>query len=210
MTKTKPKSAKAKSKSIQKKKKSKSSKTSSRESRKSGTKISASKIGASAKQGPAKSEKKKKSPKKSISGGSMNEASNVKGRPMLCKKMAKVASTKGAIELKSVKELKDRGYDVDLKGANVGENVGLKKAKSTKDSKKKMVCKLIELKHCTPRYKITMELYSLKIMRFIGKKPMMECFPKVYDIFLVKIYLNKTFKKLTFTSFFRRKKRTLF
>ncbi len=105
---------------------------------------------------------------------------------MLCKQMAKVAGTKGATELKSFKEIKAHGYEVHILGANVGDNVGLKKAKSTKDPKKKMVCKLIELKHCTPRYKITMELYSLKIMRFIGKKPMMECFPKVYDIFLVR------------------------
>ena len=99
--------------------------------------------------------------------------------------MAKVIGTKGAIPLKSTKEMKSRGYEVSSK--NVAGQEGLHKADGPKG--KSMVCKLIELKQCTPRYKVTMERYSLKIIRFIGKKPLLDCFPKVYDIFLVdKIY----------------------
>ncbi|KAH9398742.1 hypothetical protein TYRP_018552 [Tyrophagus putrescentiae] len=106
------------------------------------------------------------------------------GRPKLCKEMAKVIGTRGATELQSAKELKTRHYE--LKEA-VPDQDGLKRATGPKG--KKMICKMIELKYCTPRYKVTMECYSLKIMRFIGRRPLLSSFPQVYDIFLAeKVY----------------------
>lgn len=145
---------------------------------------SASVIGASA-QHSAKSTKSVKATGKAIASGNSSssnsfEASNVKGRPKLCKEMAKVIGTRGATELQSAKELKTRHYE--LKEA-VPDQDGLKRATGPKG--KKMICKMIELKYCTPRYKVTMECYSLKIMRFIGRRPLLSSFPQVYDIFLV-------------------------
>ena len=177
----KPKKSPKRSKS----KSTKSSKSSKSSSSKSGS-TSASVIGAS-KGAPAKSGTNKGG--KSMVGASY-EASNVLGRPKLCKQMAKVIGTKGAISLKSTKEMKSRGYELGEK--NLSGQEALRHAKGPKG--KSMVCKLIELKQCTPRYKITMERYSLKIMRFIGKKPLAECFPKIYDIFLVSSLQTLKFK----------------
>ena len=114
-------------------------------------------------------------------GGASYESSQAKSRPKLSKQMAKVIGTKGAEKLKSTKEMKERGYVVTEK--SVGGQEGLKQATNPKG--KHIACKMIDLAMCTARYKVTMERYSLKIMRFIGKKPLVKCFPKVYDIFLV-------------------------
>ena len=136
--------------------------------------ISASTIGAS--------KMAKLSGSKCLSGKSY-EASNVIGRPKLCQRMGKLTKTKGAIKLGSIKEMNKRGFKVDGKMVNkLAES--LRKVSGPKG--KQMVLKMICLNQCTPRYKVTMERYSLKIMRFIGKKPLMEIFPKVFDIFLVK------------------------
>ena len=178
------KSSNSKSKSASKStvsSKAKSSKSSKSSSSKTsgGSSTSASAIGAS-KGKSADTGKSKSKGGKPITGASY-EASNVIGRPKLCKQIAKVIGTKGAISLKSIKDMKDRDYEVQNK--KVADQEALFHAKGPKG--KSIVCKKIQLAQCTPRYKITMERYSLKIMRFIGKKPLAECFPKVYEIFLV-------------------------
>ena len=120
--------------------------------------------------------------------GNSYEPSNVIGRPKLCMQMAKVLATGGAVKLKSLKELKDKGYELHSKA--ISSQVSLKKASGPHD--KTMACKVIVLKECTPRYKITMDKYSLRIMKFLGKKPLTNCIPKLYDIFEVSDKINKS------------------
>lgn len=123
---------------------------------------------------------------KSINGNS-TEVSTAPGRPMLCQKMQKVLQTVGAIKLKSMKEMKEHGYEIESK-VIAGQET-LRKSKGPHG--KVMACKVIDLSECTARYKITMDLYSLRVMRFIGKKPLVESYPRIYEVFMVRVASGK-------------------
>ena len=109
------------------------------------------------------------------------EASNVMGRPKLCAQMEKMNTISGPIKVNSVKEMKAHKYGIKSKVKWATDSICM----ANGPDHRPMIVKILQLRQCTVRYKLTMERYSLKIMRFIGQKPLFHTFPIIYEIFLV-------------------------
>ncbi|KAI2801469.1 hypothetical protein BLOT_011021 [Blomia tropicalis] len=109
------------------------------------------------------------------------EASNVMGRPKLCAQMEKMNTISGPIKVNSVKEMKEHKYGIKSKVKWATDSICM----ANGPDHRPMIVKILQLRQCTVRYKLTMERYSLKIMRFIGQKPLFHTFPIIYEIFLV-------------------------
>lgn len=108
------------------------------------------------------------------------EASTVLGRPMLTKKVNQIMNGKGATQLRSTNELKSKGYVIEKK---IDDHDYLYTAKGPGNDK--MVAKLVSSKKCTPRFAKTLEMTSLKIIRWISMDKPCNAFIRYYDVFMV-------------------------
>lgn len=146
------------------------------------TKLSQSLIGASRKSA-IKSTSKKSVPKSTSSKKSNKSSKSINASSSMAqlpKQIKHVMATSGAVKLKNIKEMSSKGYSiVDMKPNK--DNIHGAKGPGGKQ----MVVKVISVKSVTPRYKINLEKYSLKIMKFVGKKPLSKAFPTIFDIFYV-------------------------
>lgn len=93
---------------------------------------------------------------------------------------------KGAIKVKSEKEMEDAGYKIDE--LIIADEFYEFHTAFKKDER--ILCKKIFMDKCTPRYKKNMLKYSLKICRYIGNggndnEPKCPYFIKIYEIFKV-------------------------
>lgn len=83
------------------------------------------------------------------------------------------------IKCDSMSKLKAKGYSLDITNGhdNLYEGKG--------PGNRSMLVKMINLKSVTERYRKNLDQQSIKIMKFIGEKPLCDSFPKIYEIFLI-------------------------
>ncbi|KAH9423696.1 hypothetical protein DERP_005277 [Dermatophagoides pteronyssinus] len=114
------------------------------------------------------------------------EPSSIPGRPKLCDKMNEIDQCQPYVELNDVNELQSNG------GFSLGnfivEDDCYKYYSAGKDGHE-IICKIINLDKCTPRYRENMLRFSLKITRFVGgsngSPPISEYFVDVLEIFKI-------------------------
>lgn len=101
---------------------------------------------------------------------------------MLTKKAKKIMKTTGAIKVKSIKEMEKKHFKMTT---SLGKNL----YKATAPGDKKAIVKVIDITKISPRYRVNLEKFSIKIMKFIGSKKVSSNFVHIFGVFLVSLSL---------------------
>lgn len=130
------------------------------------------------------SQKCKTPPLKKKSKNSKSSVVDTMSVLMECKKIQEQIEDQTIEKCSSIKEMNRKGYKVDI---NKGKD---NLFNGSGPGSRTMMVKIINLKLMTARYKQNFERHSVKIYKFIGKKPLCKSFPKIYEIFNIeKVYL---------------------
>ncbi|UXI17816.1 rab11-2 [Sarcoptes scabiei] len=119
--------------------------------------------------------------------GQSQKPPSLPDKPNLLDKLAMIEQCEPWIELFSVEEMKERGYIID--SFIVADDCY--QFFSARKNQNMILCKMIEMKKCSPRYQKNMIAYSLKIARFLGGAedlggvPASEYFIKIFEIFKI-------------------------